>query len=123
MGLCPKPRQGTDVPWIPRTGLLGRGITEIAVDRLRHAPFPANQIGGGQGATGSLRGLGQSPMLVSHPGGAKLCTRLPATRRQPSTRTKKISLNGSDTALGGSIIMPRLMSTDETTMSITRNGK
>ena len=32
------------------------------------------------------------------PAPAKLCTRLPDTRRQPSTMTKKISLNGSDTS-------------------------
>ena len=51
----------------------------------------------------------------------KLCTRLPDTSRQPSTMTKKISLNGSDTTLGGSIIMPRLISTLATTMSINMN--
>ena len=54
---------------------------------------------------------------------ANPCTKLPETSRQPSTRTKKISLNGSDTALGGSIIMPRLISTLPTTRSMTRNGK
>ena len=55
--------------------------------------------------------------------GAKLCTRLPATSRQPSTSTKKISLNGKETTLGGSIIMPRPISTLATTMSMIRNGR
>src|SRR5690606_30019787 len=32
---------------------------------------------------------------------AKLSTRLPTTRYQPSTRTKKISLNGSEISTGG----------------------
>ncbi len=54
---------------------------------------------------------------------ANPCTKLPETSRQPSTRTKKISLNGSDTALGGSIIMPRLINTLPTTRSMTRNGR
>lgn len=60
---------------------------------------------------------------VHHQGGAKLCTKLPETKRQPSTTTKKISLNGNDTAAGGSIIMPKLINTLPTTMSMTRNGR
>ena len=36
----------------------------------------------------------------------------PATRLQPSTSTKKMSLNGSETTTGGSIIMPIDISTD-----------
>ena len=35
----------------------------------------------------------------------------PATSVQPSTSTKKMSLNGSDTTTGGSIIMPIDIST------------
>ncbi len=53
----------------------------------------------------------------------KLCTRLPATRFQPSTSTKKISLNGSETTTGGSIIMPIDISTEATTRSMMRNGR
>jgi hypothetical protein len=47
----------------------------------------------------------------------------PATSVQPSTRTKKISLNGSDTTTGGNIIMPIDMSTEATTRSMIRNGR
>ena len=52
-----------------------------------------------------------------------LCTRLPATRVQPSTSTKKISLNGSDTTTGGSIIMLIDIRTDATTRSMIRKGR
>ena len=52
----------------------------------------------------------------------ELSTRLPATSRQPSTSTKKISLNGRLTTTGGSIIMPMLISTLATTRSMTRKG-
>ncbi len=55
--------------------------------------------------------------------GAKLWVRLPATSRQPSTMTKKISLNGNATLLGGSIIMPMDIRTLETTRSMIMNGK
>ncbi len=37
--------------------------------------------------------------------GPKLWTRLPATRYQPSTGTKKMILNGREMVTGGSIIM------------------
>ena len=47
----------------------------------------------------------------------------PATPVQPSTRTKKINLNGSDTTTGGSIIMPMDISTEATTRSMIRNGR
>jgi hypothetical protein len=47
---------------------------------------------------------------------------LPTTSDQPSTRTKKTTLNGSETITGGSIIMPIDISTQATTMSMTRNG-
>ena len=47
----------------------------------------------------------------------------PATNDQPSTKTKKISLNGSDTTTGGSIIIPIDISTDATTRSMIRKGK
>ena len=47
----------------------------------------------------------------------------PATKCQPSTRTKKISLNGSEMTTGGSIIMPIDISTDATTMSMITNGR
>ena len=41
---------------------------------------------------------------------------------QPSTTTKSSSLNGSDTIVGGTIIMPIAMSEALTSMSSTRNG-
>ncbi len=47
----------------------------------------------------------------------------PATRLQPSTSTKKISLNGSDIITGGSIIMPMDISTEATTRSMIKNGR
>ena len=42
---------------------------------------------------------------------------------QPSASTKNPSLNGSDTTVGGTIIMPTAINTDATTRSITINGK
>src|SRR5262249_39751026 len=62
---------------------------------------------------------------VYPPGGAPEANdsmRLPATRRHPSTSTKKINLNGRLIVTGGIIIMPMAMSSDETTRSIIRNG-
>ncbi len=53
----------------------------------------------------------------------KLCVKLPATIRHPSTMTKNISLNGSETPFGGSIIMPSDISTLETTRSMMVNGR
>jgi len=53
----------------------------------------------------------------------KLSTREPLTRRQPSTSTKKISLNGRLTTTGGSIIIPMLINTLATTRSITRTAR
>ena len=47
---------------------------------------------------------------------------MPATSDQPSTSTKKISLNGSETTTGGSIIMPIDISVLATIMSMTMNG-
>src|SRR3712207_6454816 len=41
---------------------------------------------------------------------------------QPSTTTNSSSLNGSDTMVGGTIIMPIAMSAALTSMSSTRNG-
>jgi hypothetical protein len=58
-----------------------------------------------------------------HYGVKKLCAKLPATIRHPSTITKKINLNGSEILLGGSIIMPKDISTLATTRSMMVNGK
>ena len=44
------------------------------------------------------------------------------SRFQPSASTNSISLKGSDTRTGDSIIIPIDISTLATTMSITRNG-
>lgn len=57
------------------------------------------------------------------PAKAKLLSRLPVTKRQPSTMTNSSSLNGSEINTGGSIIMPMLMRMLAMTMSITRNGR
>src|SRR6186713_2708431 len=53
----------------------------------------------------------------------KLCTSDCTIRCQPSTRTKSSSLNGSETTLGGIIIMPSDISTAETRKSMTRKGR
>ena len=49
--------------------------------------------------------------------------RLAVIKRQPSTSTKSSNLNGSEISAGGNIIMPMLISTDEITISMIRNGK
>ena len=49
-------------------------------------------------------------------------TRAVVISAQPSTTTKSSSLNGSDTIVGGTIIMPIAMSEALTSMSSTRNG-
>ena len=78
---------------------------------------------------------GALPAIVGTDGalrrGARSSSRLPAValhqaagdQAQPSTSTKKISLNGSDTTTGGSIIMPIDISTEATTRSMMRNGR
>ena len=53
----------------------------------------------------------------------KLFTSEPTIRYQPSTSTKSSSLNGSDTMMGGSIIIPMDNRTLATTMSIIRKGR
>ena len=52
----------------------------------------------------------------------KLLTKLPTTKYQPSTKTKKMSLKGSEIITGGNIIIPIDIKTEATTMSIIRNG-
>src|SRR5690606_28977933 len=52
----------------------------------------------------------------------KLLTSAPIRRFQPSTRTKTISLKGSEISAGGSVIMPIEVRIAATTMSRTRNG-
>jgi|SRR6516225_1612645 hypothetical protein len=47
----------------------------------------------------------------------------PGDQRPASTRTKKISLNRSDTTTGGGIIMPMDISTEATTRSMIQNGR
>ena len=42
---------------------------------------------------------------------------------QPSTNTKSNNLNGNDTSIGLSIIIPKAINIDAITISITRNGK
>jgi len=51
------------------------------------------------------------------------CAREPISSVQPLARTKSISLAGKLMTVGGSIIMPMLISVEATTMSITRNGR
>src|SRR5581483_6206562 len=55
-------------------------------------------------------------------GHAKLLSKEPTSRFQPSTSTNKTSLNGSDTSTGGKNIMPIDIRIDATTRSSTRNG-
>src|SRR5512135_1663871 len=97
--------------------------------RLRRRPRPHQQdaIGGieQKHAGGVADAHFERPPAASYPAPValwKLSTKEPATRRQPSTSTKKISLNGRLTTTGGSIIMPMLMRTLATTRSMTRNG-
>ena len=52
----------------------------------------------------------------------KLCIRDPTTRFQPSTNTKKMSLNGNDIIIGGIINIPIDSRIDATTISIIRKG-
>src|SRR6476659_9762276 len=49
-------------------------------------------------------------------------TRDPTIWFQPSISTKNSTLNGSETVVGGSIIMPIDMVSVATTISMTRNG-
>src|SRR4051812_49509909 len=44
-------------------------------------------------------------------------------RAQPSTRTKRRSLNGIDTMVGDSIIMPSAIKVEATTRSMMRKGR
>ena len=53
----------------------------------------------------------------------KLSTSEFKVRAHPSTITNIKSLNGSETSIGDSIIMPRDIRILETTISITRKGK
>src|SRR5262249_49436937 len=53
----------------------------------------------------------------------KLCKSDPRTRFQPSASTKRSSLMGKASVVGGTIIMPIDMSSEETARSTTRNGK
>ena len=41
----------------------------------------------------------------------------------PSTRTNSNNLNGNETNIGESIIIPKDISTDAITISITKNGR
>ncbi len=45
------------------------------------------------------------------------------TRSQPSTRTNSRILKGSEMNVGGSMIMPMLISVEETIRSMIRNGR
>ncbi len=45
------------------------------------------------------------------------------TRSQPSTRTNSRILNGSEMNVGGSMIIPMLISVEETIRSMIRNGR
>src|SRR5579875_54792 len=67
-----------------------------------------------------LRGEADDGVLVHQ---WKLWTRALMTRSQPSTRTNSRILKGSEMKVGGSMIMPMLISTDETIRSMIRNGR
>jgi hypothetical protein len=49
--------------------------------------------------------------------------REPTVIAHPSTRTNNSNLNGKETNIGESIIMPKDIKMDAITISITRNGK
>jgi len=49
-------------------------------------------------------------------------TKLPTTKFQPSAKINNKILNGIDMVVGGSIIIPIDINTDEITISITING-
>ena len=61
-------------------------------------------------------------LLVLYPA-PKLFTREPEIRYHPSTKTKNISLKGSETIIGGTIIIPIDINIEATTISIMTNGK
>ena len=52
-----------------------------------------------------------------------MLAREPTVIAHPSTRTNNSNLNGKETNIGESIIMPKDIKMDAITISITRNGK
>ncbi|CSI47826.1 Uncharacterised protein [Vibrio cholerae] len=54
---------------------------------------------------------------------AKLPAKVDRIRFQPSTNTNNINLNGKETIMGESIIIPMAMSTEATTKSMIKKGK
>jgi hypothetical protein len=87
---------------------IGAEAKQNGLDRL------AADIDSYFGCHGILRERGS--MLV------KTFIKEPTTRLQPSTSTKRRSLNGMEMMTGGSIIIPMDMRIDATIMSITRKG-
>ena len=122
-------------------GQLGR-MADVRLRHQRHrSASPGVPQGGARGGERWTRSTPSSPRTARStataetmvpdrsPAGrrlassTKLRTSEPATRCQPSTSTKKISLNGSEITTGGSIIMPIDISTDATTMSMMTKGR
>jgi hypothetical protein len=60
---------------------------------------------------------------IHGPPGAKLDSNMVAVKSQPSARTNTINLIGVATRAGGSMNSPVAARTDDTTRSITKNGK
>ena len=59
---------------------------------------------------------------MPYPYGKNVLTKLSMIRLHPSARTKSRILKGMEIVVGGSIIIPILISVDATTISITIKG-
>jgi hypothetical protein len=68
-------------------------------------------------------GGAEDPPRRDHHQDPKLSKSMPTTSRQPSTRTKSISLKGSEIMTGGSINMPMEIVTLAMTISKITKGK
>src|SRR5262249_5751240 len=110
-------------------GERGRTAISFPLSPCGRGRGPARSAGKGRGDDaiefemgGHRASLAANPR-PRHQTGTKLCTSESATRYQPSTSTKKMSLKGSEMVTGGSIIMPIDMRIEETTRSMMRNGR
>ena len=109
------------LPRRPADGAGGGSLRRPRLGRFRAGGAGRRPRRAMAAAARTWRGEGQA--LPPPAASTKPCTRPDEVRRQPSTRTKKISFIGRDTALGGSIIMPSDMRRLATTMSMTRKGR
>src|SRR5690606_34185325 len=98
----------------------GRGLDQPDHQAYREA---GEQHRGGDQRRGPEHAVGEREKDGQLVHQTKLAAREPISSAHPSTRTNSSSLKGKDTSIGLIIIMPRLISTLETTRSITRNGR